>query len=61
MARLMTSVRLEAGISQAELAKLMFTHQTVVAKWETGSLRPTIATLEKLAEVTGKRLEVRLV
>jgi len=61
MAQLMTSVRLEAGISQTELAKLMVTHQTVVAKWETGSLSPTITTLAKLAEVLGKKLEVRIV
>ena len=61
IAQMMTSLRLEAGLSQGELAKLMYTHQTVVAKWENGRLYPNLNTLEKLAEVLGKRLEVRFV
>ena len=61
IARMMTSLRLEAGLSQGELAELMVTHQTVVAKWENGRRYPNLNTLEKLAEVLGKSLEVRIV
>jgi transcriptional regulator with XRE-family HTH domain len=57
----MTLARLQAGLTQAELAVLMSTTQSAVARWEIGGRVPGIATLDKLAEVTGKRLEVRLV
>jgi transcriptional regulator with XRE-family HTH domain len=57
----MTAVRLEAGLTQAELAQLMRTTQSAIARLETGGRVPTLTTLEKLAEVTGQRLEVRFV
>ena len=57
----MTAVRLEAGLTQAELAQLMRTTQSTIARLETGGRVPTLTTLEKLAEVTGQRLEVRFV
>jgi transcriptional regulator with XRE-family HTH domain len=56
-----TTARLRAGLTQAELARLMCTHRSVVTKWEVGIRMPSVTTLEKLAEVTGHRLEVRLV
>jgi len=61
IAQTMTAVRLEAGLTQAELARLMHTEQSVIARWETGWRYPSLTTLEKIAEVTGKRLEVRFV
>ena len=57
----MTEARLRAGLTQVELAGLMRTTQSTIARSETGGRSPTIMTLEKLAEVTGHRLEVRLV
>ena len=57
----MTNARLEAGLTQAELARLMSTTQSVIARMETGRYMPTLTTLEKLAEVTGHRLEVRFI
>ncbi len=59
--QLITAARLEAGFTQSELAKLMGTTQSGIARMEAGRFKPTITTLEKLAEVTGKRLEIRLV
>jgi len=55
-----TSARRRAGLTKAELAKLMYTHRSIVSRWETGSSIPTVSTLEKLAEVTGRRLVIRL-
>jgi transcriptional regulator with XRE-family HTH domain len=59
IAQMMTTVRLEAGLTQMELAHLMRTTQSTIARLETGGRYPTLTTLEMLAEVTGKRLEVR--
>jgi transcriptional regulator with XRE-family HTH domain len=61
LAEKMTIARLQAGLSQHELADLMQTSRTTVTRWETGERVPTITTLDRLAEVTGLRLEVRLV
>ena len=55
--RTMTAVRLEAGLTQAELAQLMPTTQSTIARLETGGRAPTPTTPEDLAEVTGQRLE----
>jgi transcriptional regulator with XRE-family HTH domain len=58
--QLITAARLEAGFTQSELATLMGTTQSAIARMEGGRYSPTFTTLEKLAEVTGKRLEIRL-
>ena len=39
------------GMTQQEVAKKMYCTQTDVSRWETGSVKPSRATLEKLAEV----------
>ncbi len=57
----MTEARIRAGLSQSELARLMSTVQSAISGVETGRRSPSITTLEKWAEVTGHRLEVRLV
>lgn len=44
-----------------ELAKLMRTAQGNITRWETGGKTPNLTTLLKLAEVTGHRLEIRLI
>ena len=61
LARMVTCARLQAGYTQRELAKAMQTSQAVIARWETGKRIPSVTTLDRLAEVTGLRLEVRLV
>jgi transcriptional regulator with XRE-family HTH domain len=61
LAEKVTSARLQAGLTQRDLAKAMQTSQPVVARWETGRATPNITTLDRLAEVTGLRLEIRLV
>ena len=49
-------VRNRAGLTQAELARKMGTTQPVVARLESGRSRPSMRTLERLAEATGLRL-----
>lgn len=57
----MIAVRLESGMTQVELAKAMRTTQSAIARMEGGRTLPTFQTLEMLAAVTGKRLEVRFI
>jgi transcriptional regulator with XRE-family HTH domain len=61
LAEQMVWARLEAGLTQVELAGRMRTTQSTIARWETGGRVPSIRTLNKLAEVTGLRLDVRFV
>ncbi len=52
--------RARAGLTQAELAERMGTSQSAVARLESGTARPSVATLEKLAEATGSTLRIAL-
>ena len=56
LASAVTDVRSRAGLTQAELARKMGTTQPVVARLESGRSRPSMRTLERLAEATGSRL-----
>jgi ribosome-binding protein aMBF1 (putative translation factor) len=56
LASAVIDARKRAGLTQAELAKKMGTAQPVVARLESGRARPSIRTLERLAEATGSRL-----
>jgi ribosome-binding protein aMBF1 (putative translation factor) len=49
-------VRNRAGLTQEGLARKMGTTQPVVARLESGRSRPSMRTLERLAEATGSRL-----
>jgi transcriptional regulator with XRE-family HTH domain len=48
--------RRRAGLTQEQLARKMGTTQPVVARLESGNTRPSLRTLERLAEATGSRL-----
>ena len=54
--------RLRAGLSQAELAKLMRTSQSAVAAWESGARTPGVEALERLARACacGKHLHIAI-
>lgn len=52
--------RARAGLTQAELAQRMGTSQSAVARLESGTARPSVATLEKLAAATGSKLRIAL-
>ncbi len=49
-------VRSRAGLTQKQLARKMGTTQPVVARLESGRARPSMRTLERIADATGSRL-----
>ena len=51
-------VRNRAGLTQAQLARKMGTTQPVVARLESGRTRPSMRTLDRLAEATGTYLRI---
>lgn len=51
--------RLDANLSQVELAARAGTSQSTLARYETGAALPTLPTLERLLAACGKRLEVQ--
>ncbi|MGO9274161.1 MAG: helix-turn-helix domain-containing protein [Terriglobia bacterium] len=56
LASAVMDVRTRAGLTQEQLARKMGTTQPVVARLESGRGRPSMRTLERLAEATGSRL-----
>jgi ribosome-binding protein aMBF1 (putative translation factor) len=60
LASAVIGARLRAGLTQAELAERMGTSQSAVARLESGTARPSVATLEKLAQATGSKLRIAL-
>ncbi len=61
LAETMIQARLSAGLTQAQLAQRMQTTQAVIARLESGRVKPSTRTLERLAEATGTRLRISLV
>src|ERR1035437_214226 len=58
LAAAVMDVRNRAGLTQRQLARKMGTTQPVVARLESGRSRPSMRTLERLADATGSRLRV---
>jgi len=56
LAAAVIEARSRAGLTQKELAHKMGTTQPVVARLESGRVRPSMRTLERLAAATGSRL-----
>ena len=52
--------RMEAKLTQAEVAQRLGTTQSAIARLEGGRISPSIATLRRYAEATGTRLTVGL-
>ncbi len=59
LASAVMEVRNRAGLTQEDLARKMGTTQPVIARLESGRVRPSMRTLERLAEATGSRLLIR--
>lgn len=59
LARSMIEARRQAGLTQEQLAQLMGTTQSVIARLESGATHPSTRTLEKLAQATKTRLTIR--
>jgi ribosome-binding protein aMBF1 (putative translation factor) len=58
LASAMIKARAQAGFTQQELAKRMRTTQAVIARLESGRVKPSTRTLERLAKATGLRLRI---
>jgi predicted transcriptional regulator len=53
--------RVNAGLTQAEVAALMWTTKSAVSRLESGRCtRPTLSTIEKYALAIGRRVEITL-
>lgn len=62
VAMLVYQVRTEAGLSQAELAKLVGTSQPNIARLEDADYEGhSLSMLQKIAEALGKRIEIQMV
>jgi transcriptional regulator with XRE-family HTH domain len=60
LARLFIAARARANLTQEELAARMGTTRTVISRLESGRMKPSLRTLERFAEATGHRLDLRL-
>ena len=54
----MIAARVRAGLTQQQLAERMHTTQAVIARLESGRVKPSTRTLERLAAATGLRLRI---
>jgi ribosome-binding protein aMBF1 (putative translation factor) len=62
IAQLIYTSRTEAGLSQAQLAQLVGTTQSVISRLEDSDYRGhSLMLLRRIAKALGKRLELRLV
>ena len=58
LASSMIAARVNAGLTQAQLAERMQTTQAVIARLESGRIKPSTRTLERIAEATGMKLRI---
>ena len=58
MAAALIEARARAGLTQEQLARRMRTTQTVIARLESGRVKPSTRTLERVALATGMRLKI---
>lgn len=60
VALLVTSYRVEHGLTQTGLAELLGMHQPAIARLEAGSHEPSLATLGRLSSALGISLDVHI-
>jgi ribosome-binding protein aMBF1 (putative translation factor) len=58
LASTMIAARGQAGLTQAQLARRMKTTQAVIARLESGRVKPSTRTLERFAAATGMRIRI---
>jgi predicted transcriptional regulator len=57
----MVAARVNAGLTQTQVAELMWTTKSVVSRLESGRCtRPSLSTIEKYAHAVGCEVEIRL-
>ena len=60
MARELVAARSKAGMTQEQVAQVMGTTQSVVARLESGKRMPSLRTVQRYAQAIGARAVVRL-
>lgn len=58
IAEALIAARIQAGLTQAQVAKRMNTKQSVIARMEGGRANPSTQTLQKFAAATGTHLHI---
>lgn len=58
LAATLIDARAKAGLTQEEVAERMHTTQAVIARLESGRVKPSTRTLERFAAATGMRLRI---
>lgn len=59
IAKEVIEARMKSGLSQENLALLMGTSQSAIARLESGSSLPSIRTLAKFAEATNTQIQIQ--
>ncbi|MEZ5175504.1 MAG: helix-turn-helix transcriptional regulator [Acidimicrobiia bacterium] len=59
-ARIIAEARKRAGLTQAEFARRLGTHQPVVARWERGRTSPSLETVEQAVRAAGFDLTISI-
>ncbi len=54
-------LRIQRGLTQAQLAEMVGTHQPSIARLENGSSVPSLSFLDRIAEALDARIELRVV
>ena len=60
LARSIIALRIRSGLTQKELAVRLKTTQSVVSRLESGSAKPSLSTLQRLAKALDARVVARL-
>lgn len=60
LASVVKKLRLSTGLSQRAFAQRAQTSQPAIARYESGVATPSWQTLERLAEVSGRRVEINV-
>ena len=60
LARELIAARAQAGLSQGDVAALMGTTQSVIARLESGRRTPSMRTVQRYADAVGGRAVVRI-
>lgn len=58
--RILRTVRVRGGLTQAELARRVGISPSTIAAYERGTRQPSLGVLDRLVGAAGSRLEVRL-
>ena len=53
-------LRIQRGLTQTELAEMVGSHQSSIARLESGRVAPSVSFLQKVVEALGGELEIKI-